>query len=273
MADPPGYPSLNVAQGAGIFQRAMLGQPPNRCPNLGEGTPRPQRGPFAKATRLCLVLRASLAVLVRRGGFSAMRIGIDFDNTLIDYDDVFRREAERRGLVDPGFAGSKRAVRDAIRQLPDGELAWQRLQGHVYGKGIAGARLFAGARAFLARCRERGIPVFIVSHKTRYGNFDPDRVDLREAALAWLEQQGLLAAGAGLVERGSIFFADDRAQKLARIAALDCSHFIDDLEEVFADPAFPRGVRRILFAAHDSRHADAVCRDWDAIAAVFDARR
>jgi hypothetical protein len=201
-----------------------------------------------------------------------MRIGIDFDNTLIDYDDVFRCEAQARGLVAAAFSGSKREVRDAIRMLREGELAWQRLQGYVYGKGIVGARLFAGAREFLARCRERRIPVFIVSHKTRYGNFDPDRVDLREAALAWLEQQRFFAAGAALLERDGIFFADDRAAKLARIAALDCSHFIDDLEEVFADPGFPRGVRRILFAAHDSPHADAVCRDWDAIAAaVFDA--
>lgn len=201
-----------------------------------------------------------------------MRIGVDFDNTLIDYDEVFRREAQARGLIDPDFAGSKREVRDVIRLLPDGELAWQRLQGYVYGKGIVGARLFTGAREFLARCREQRLPVFIVSHKTRYGNFDPDRVDLREAALAWLEQQRLLTSDIALVERDNIFFADDRAAKLARIAALDCSHFIDDLEEVFADPGFPRGVRRILFAAHDSPHADAVCRDWDAVAAaVFDA--
>src|SRR5579864_3265319 len=150
-----------------------------------------------------------------------MRIGIDFDNTLIDYDGVFVRAARERGLIAPEAAGTKREVRDAIRLLPDGELAWQRLQGYVYGKGIDAARVFAGARDFLARCRERRIPVFIVSHKTRYGNFDPDRVDLREAALAWLEQQRFFAAGAALVERDSIFFADDRAAKLARVATLD----------------------------------------------------
>ncbi len=201
-----------------------------------------------------------------------MRIGVDFDNTLIDYDHVFVDEARARGLVDPAFAGSKRMVRDAIRLLPEGELAWQRLQGYVYGKGIAGALLFAGARDFLSRCRERRIALFIVSHKTRYGNFDPDRVDLRQAALEWLERQGFFAPGAALVPRDNVFFADDRAAKVAKIAALDCTHYIDDLEEVFADPGFPRGVRRILFAAHDSPHADAVCRGWDEIAAaVFDA--
>ena len=110
-----------------------------------------------------------------------MRLGVDFDNTLINYDRIFLEEARSRGLVGDAFCGSKRMVRDAIRLLPDGELAWQRLQGYVYGKGIGGALLFDGVREFLLECRERRIPVFIVSHKTRYGNFDPDRVDLREA--------------------------------------------------------------------------------------------
>ena len=75
---------------------------------------------------------------------SRLRIGIDFDNTIITYDDVFRAAAEAGGLIAPGFSGNKQAVRDAIRLLPDGELAWQRLQGQVYGKGIGGAAMVAG---------------------------------------------------------------------------------------------------------------------------------
>jgi len=34
-----------------------------------------------------------------------MRIGIDFDNTLIDYDRVFLDAARERGLVPRDFAG------------------------------------------------------------------------------------------------------------------------------------------------------------------------
>jgi len=45
-----------------------------------------------------------------------MRIGIDFDNTLIDYDRVFAAAAHALGLVSPDFKGSKRAVRDAVRR-------------------------------------------------------------------------------------------------------------------------------------------------------------
>lgn len=198
-----------------------------------------------------------------------MRIGIDFDNTLIDYDRVFLAAARERGLVSADFAGPKRAVRDAIRRLPDGELAWQRLQGHVYGAGIAGAVPCAGAVAFLRRCAAGRMPVFIVSHKTRYGHHDPARVDLRQAALDWMVAQGFFRPDCAPIRLDHVFFEDDRGRKLARIAALRCTHFVDDLEEVFADPYFPPGVRRILFSATRAACADAVCADWRQIEAVI----
>src|SRR5215469_4331457 len=98
------------------------------------------------------------------------RIGIDFDNTLIDYDEVFRALACERGLIDPGFRGGKDDVRRAVRALPDGEDAWQRLQGAVYGSRIADAVLFEGAGAFLRHARAEGHDILIVSHKTEYGH-------------------------------------------------------------------------------------------------------
>ena len=199
-----------------------------------------------------------------------MRIGIDFDNTLIDYDSVFVAAARERGLIGPEIAGTKRAVRDAIRLLPDGELTWQRLQGYVYGAGIGGAVPFAGAADFLRRCTERGAELFIVSHKTRYGHYDPARVDLREAARQWMIGQGIVAAEGGGIPADHVFFEDDRARKLARIGALQCTHFIDDLEEVFADPGFPPEVRRVLFAATGAACCDDHCKDWQQIgAAIF----
>jgi len=198
----------------------------------------------------------------------AVRIGIDFDNTLIDYDQVFLTAARARGLVDPMFQGSKRDVRDAIRRLPDGELAWQRLQGHVYGAGIGDAVLFEGACDFLRRCRALGLDVFIVSHKTRYGHLDPARIDLRQAAIAWMAGQGLFSADLfGLAPR-QVFFEETRAAKLARIAALECSHFIDDLAEVFDDPGFPAGIERILFATTAAGGAATICPRWCDVAAA-----
>jgi hypothetical protein len=177
-------------------------------------------------------------------GARRKRIGIDFDNTIISYDAVFLAAAIERGLVPGDFTGTKRAVRDAIRLLPDGEISWQRLQGHVYGRGIVGATPFDGLEDFLRRCRRQGHSVTIVSHKTKYGHYDPARINLRAAALGWMEDRELFSA----IRREDVHFEGTRAEKLARIGALDLTHFIDDLREVLDDPDFPPGVERILFA-------------------------
>jgi hypothetical protein len=204
------------------------------------------------------------------------RIGIDFDNTIISYQQAFLAAAKDNDLLPKSFAGTKQAVRDQVRLLPDGEQEWMRLQGAVYGKGISDATLIDGVADFINRCRGAGASVFIVSHKTEYGHFDTSRVSLRQAALGWMEQQGFFhKQGYGLAV-DNVYFENTRAEKLARIAALGCTHFIDDLEEVLDDPGFPSGVRRILFADGlplAKPLSYSVCVNWRQIAElVFDER-
>ena len=197
-----------------------------------------------------------------------MRIGLDFDNTIIRYDDVFRKAAIERGLVPAKFSGTKQQVRDSIRLLPDGEHQWQALQGYVYGKGIRGATLFAGLDDFLRRARVHGDTILVVSHKTEYGHFDPDRVSLRGAAMQWMEGQGFFAEQGFSLVPGNVHFASSRAEKLSRIKELKCDVFVDDLEEILADSGFPRFVRRILFSEHaeeDDSLPYVICRDWASI--------
>ena len=176
------------------------------------------------------------------------RIGIDFDNTIVNYDAVFAAAARQRGLLAQTFAGGKQAVREAIRRLPDGERAWQSLQGHVYGAGIGGAVMFEGLDRFLRRCRAEGVDVSIVSHKTEYGHFDDSRTNLREAARGWMAAQGFFDRNGFGIDPGNVYFESTRAEKIKRIAELGCSHFVDDLADVLDDPAFPDGVVAMLFA-------------------------
>jgi hypothetical protein len=178
----------------------------------------------------------------------ARPIGLDFDNTIIAYDQVFCRAASAHDLIPEGFAGTKREVRDWVRRRPDGELAWQYLQGQVYGSLIAEATLFDGVDHFLHRCRREGIGLRIVSHKTEYSRCDPLRANLRSAALGWMERHRFFAADGFALARENVHFEATRAEKLARIAASGCGLFIDDLEEVLSDPGFPPAVGRVLFA-------------------------
>ncbi|WP_158812814.1 hypothetical protein [Methylocapsa sp. S129] len=201
------------------------------------------------------------------------RIGLDFDNTIICYDDVFLSAAKERGLLPADFHGGKQLVRDAIRLLPHGEVAWQKLQGFVYGRGIGGAQAFEGLGSFLKRTQAEGDTLFVVSHKTEYGHFDPDRINLRVAALNWMKARGFFDASGYGVAVENVFFESTRDEKLRRIAATGCNVFIDDLEEVFADPNFPPGVERILFSDRPAVAAAVqfkVCANWPLIEeAVF----
>ena len=178
-----------------------------------------------------------------------MRIGVDFDNTLAGYDHLFADAVRGRGWGHVPVDQGKQALRDVLRAGPDGENNWRSLQAEVYGARMAEARLLDGAADFFRTCRERGVTVAIVSHKTRYAAADPGGVDLHEASLGWMTVQGFFGDEGFGIDRGQVFFEASRADKLVRIAALDCTHFVDDLEEVLLAPEFPEGVKRYLIGA------------------------
>jgi len=191
-------------------------------------------------------------------------IGIDFDNTLACYDQAFTAAARARGFISDENTLSKFEIRNRVQTLKNGEAEWRALQGEVYGKRIEEAKLMPGAADFFLACKERRVRVVIVSHKTKFGHFDPDRVNLRDAAVAWMRAQNFFDKKLLGVSVRNVFFEGTRAGKLGRIKALGCSHFIDDLEEVLLEPGFPNNVVRILFdpdgrAANDrgfERHSD-----------------
>jgi hypothetical protein len=197
-----------------------------------------------------------------------MRIGVDFDNTIVGYGEVFHSVAIEWGLIRGDSEQDKKAIRDQIRHLPDGDIEWQKVQAEVYGPRMNEARLIEGVREFFARCQQQNIKINIISHKTKYAHFDRMGIDLREAALAWMDCQGFFAAdGWGLLP-SDVFFETTRLEKIDRIGLLGCTHFIDDLEEVFLEDSFPCGVDKILFnpdACQPTLHTVRFASSWKEI--------
>ena len=199
-----------------------------------------------------------------------MIIGVDFDNTIVCYDELFRKVALERGAIPATTPPSKGAVRDYLRQTGQ-EPLWTELQGYVYGPRMQEASPFPGALEFFRGCKARGVPVFVISHRTLYPYLG-ERYDLHQAARDWLAAYGFHDAQRIGLPRDHVCFELSKQEKLARIAQMGCTHFIDDLPEFLEEPAFPPGVERLLFDPNDVQPECTVARrmdSWPAIATLL----
>jgi hypothetical protein len=173
-----------------------------------------------------------------------MRLGLDFDNTLISYDQLFHRVALDKGLIPEEIPKQKNAVRNSMRDRSI-EDEWTRLQGEVYGSRILEADPYPGMLATLKQLTGKHIPMCIVSHKT-LTPYLGEPWDLHAAARGWLKKQGFLDARGLAWSEDQIFFELTKQEKIARILALGCTHYVDDLPEILA--MLPVHVEKILFA-------------------------
>jgi len=174
-----------------------------------------------------------------------LRIGIDFDNTIVHYDRLFHTAALEQGVIPATVAATKTDVRRHLRQYGH-EDTWTRLQGTVYGPRMAEAEMFPGVSDFFSLCRAQRVCITIISHRTRYPYLGPKH-DLHAAALQWVQNSGLQSSSGAVSLHDWVFFEESRQAKLARIEALQCSLFLDDLLDCLLEPGFPKHAQRVLF--------------------------
>ena len=180
-----------------------------------------------------------------------LRIGLDFDNTIANYDQAFPEVARILGYETNDLTATlnKRDLKLKLLKLPDGDTAWQKVQGLVYGKFIDLASLYPGVYEFVLRALASGHEIFIVSHKTELGHFDESRTPLRQAATTWLINQKLVGDSDSKIKLQNIFYAETRDEKINKMVELQLDVFIDDLDEVLSDRSFPKSTRKILFGS------------------------
>ena len=174
-------------------------------------------------------------------------IGVDFDNTVISYDDILSKLAHERG-ISVTFPCSKKILRDLLRQLPNGEIEWQKWQAIMYGPMIGEAKLMSHAGNFFKQCRIKNVSVYIISHKGEYAAQDTSGINMRTAALKWMHDNHFFSKDGLGFKQESIFFCNTRQEKIQKIRKLGCNYFIDDLEETFLEEGFPQTVQGILYS-------------------------
>lgn len=162
------------------------------------------------------------------------RIGVDLDNTLINYDDSFSAAADYLSVKLPTGVKTKNQISQFLKSTKEGEHFWQRLQGLAYGRFLKShAKLYPGVKRFLLHCHYRGNPVTIVSHKTKHGHFDSEQIMLRDVVLEFLVSKGLIDSKNAPIQE--VFFEDTHENKIERIKKNSFSWFIDDLPKVIQE--------------------------------------
>lgn len=193
-----------------------------------------------------------------------MRIGIDFDNTIVSYDSVFYNVAREQNLVPASIVQTKDAVKKYLHENNQKDI-WTELQGFVYGTQMRKASVFPYFKDFLEIVSKFDYEIFIISHKTKYPYQGP-QYDLHKAAIDWLEFNDLF-------NKCKVFFESSITQKIERIKIQKCSYFIDDLPEVLNRDDFPVEVKKILFAPNGQQLIQNnnyfVTNSWQEIANNF----
>lgn len=193
----------------------------------------------------------------------SLRIGVDFDNTIVSYEGVFYRAALEKHLIPRELAPAKGAVRDYLRAQGK-EKEWTELQGYIYGARMDLAHPYPGVDAFFSLCFKKHIPIFIISHKTLHPFLGPP-YDLHKSADEWLQRQNFSWTP-------PTFFELTLEAKLQRIYQQECTIFIDDLPELLREKTFPANVQKILFDPHQlysSSNDYHSAMNWDEICQIL----
>jgi hypothetical protein len=190
-----------------------------------------------------------------------IRIGIDFDNTIANYDRLFSAVAKKLKINLDKYPLKKELIKKEIFKNKNGLRIWQKLQGKVYGEFISGAKIFEGVRKFIVHCNIKKYELFIVSHKTRFGHYDKKKFSLRDEALQWMQSQNIIGKNLDNIKKENIFFFSTRKKKIQFIKKLKLNFFIDDLSEVLLDKNFPKNTKKILLS--ENFHKNLICaQNW-----------
>lgn len=174
-----------------------------------------------------------------------MRIGIDFDNTLVNYDKIFKSIAQKMGLADTGNA--KAMIKTHFLGIDNGISQWKELQALVYGEYIKDAYFLPDFIDFYNFARENHIDLFIISYKTEYGFTTTGKISLHKAANSWIESE------INFFPRENIYFEPTMTKKILRIKSLNLNAHIDDLISVFKHRSFPSNIKRVLFSTQTNK--------------------
>lgn len=175
------------------------------------------------------------------------RIGIDFDNTIVNYEDAFYREALKRKIFN--FNTTKKNIKNRLKGKlinNNKECEWTKIQGLIYGKNLNKAKPYKGSVEFLNKYSlKKDFELFIISHKTKYPIIG-EKINLHEVSKKWILKKKIFKNKKKSWINSHVFFLSTRDKKIKKIINLKCDYFIDDLVEILR--RLPKKIKTLHFS-------------------------
>ncbi len=182
-----------------------------------------------------------------------LKIGIDLDNTIINYQNSFKKFLKDKNIYFKLI--NKRKIK-FISNNNSKIKNWTEAQEEIYGKYIVFAKPYKYFKSFEKFALKKKIKLFIISHKTRFSQFSK-KYNLHTQSNKWLKNNISK-------EIYKIYYVKTVNQKIEKIAYLKLDYFIDDLIEIFNNKNFPKRVKKIHFAKTKKYNLNTLC-NWNKI--------
>jgi len=172
-----------------------------------------------------------------------MRICIDIDNTLLNYEPLFFEESKP---IPKGISFLPE-LKDHLQNKS--QERWLKIQGLCYGKRVKEVTLFSSVLESIKKLIDDGHDVYLVSHKTKT-SYCGTYTGLQELLLKRLSELGVIS----LIGHKKIFLQESLDEKLEQIIKLNPDIVIDDLEKVLINPILNRIPLKIQFSRTSSKN-------------------
>jgi hypothetical protein len=170
-----------------------------------------------------------------------MKIGFDFDNTIVCYDQAIEILSAEINLPDH-LNCNKLSIRDYLRSQ-NREHEWTKFQGTLYGPGMKHAKPYDFFIEITNVLKKQEHELFIISHRSKYP-YAGEQHDLHQYAKIWLEDK---INSKQLICNKNIYFLETLENKIKKINELELDLYVDDLIEVINHKIFPAETKAILF--------------------------
>lgn len=190
------------------------------------------------------------------------KIGIDLDNTIINYLESFKYYSKNKLNIDCNNLNSKEEIKQKIKkELSNYE--WTKLQNIVYSN-LSKAKIFEDFKKFLFLCYINKYHVYIISHKTERSQFNK-KIFLRDISHKFINKK-LKLFNKRLILKKNIFFCETVNEKIKKINDLNLDYFIDDLKKIIKHPKLDKKINKILFISGNKKYN---FNEWAKIESIF----